>query len=198
MGLFDMLTSQLNGNAIQQLSNQLGADTGSVSNALQAALPMLLGALERKTHSEAGAEALHASLNREHDGTLLDNVAGFFGQPPTAQETQMVDDLLGERRQAAEQAIGQVSGLQGSAVGTLLSNLAPVLMGLLGQQTRSGGLGISALAGLLGQETQQLQSQQPAAMGLVNKFLDADGDGDVDLSDLITQGTGLLQRFLRG
>lgn len=197
MGLFDMLTSQLNGNAIQQLSNQLGADTGRVGTALQAALPMLLGALERQTRSEAGAEALHTSLNREHDGTLLDNVAGFFSQPPTAGDTQLVDNLLGERRQAAEQAIGQASGLQGNAVGTLLSNIAPVLMGLLGQQTRSGGLGISALSGLLGQETQQLQSQQPAAMGLVNKFLDADGDGDVDLSDLITQGTGLLQRFLR-
>lgn len=196
-GLLDMLTAQLDSRAVGQLSNQLGADSGSLATAIQAALPMMLGALERNTRSEGGAAALHNALSHDHDDGILNDMTGFFGQAPTEREIHVVDDIFGGRRQATERAIGQASGLDAGTVGGLLSNLAPVLMSALGQHTRQSQLGTNDLSSFLGQETQQMASQQPGVMGIVNQFLDTDGDGDLDISDIVRHGTGFLQRFLR-
>ena len=47
MALLDMLQQRLGGTAVQQISQQLGTDHGTTETAIQAALPMLVGALAR-------------------------------------------------------------------------------------------------------------------------------------------------------
>ena len=46
--VLDMLSQQLGGDAVKQMSAQLGADEGTVNNAITVALPMLLGGLALK------------------------------------------------------------------------------------------------------------------------------------------------------
>lgn len=195
--LLDLITSQLDDNSAGQLSNQLGASQGSLTSAIGAALPMLLGALERNTRTPSGAEALQNAIKRDHSGDLLNDLSGFLGQQPTQSDARMVDHILGSRRQAAERALEQASGLSPQATGGLLENLAPILMGALGQKSRSGGLDAGGLHSMIDSEARDLGKRQPAGMGALDQLLDADGDGDTDLSDLAQHGAKIFGSFMR-
>ena len=70
-GLLDLLGSQLNSGAVQQISGRLGADRNATSTA---ALPLLLGALAKNASSPDGARQLHDALARDHDGSRLGRV----------------------------------------------------------------------------------------------------------------------------
>ena len=77
-------------------------------------------------------------------------------------------------------------------MGKLLTSLAPVVLGALGKAQRQNNLDAGALAGMLGQERQQIESRQSQAAGIMGALLDTDGDGDVDMGDLPKHGAGLL------
>ena len=53
--IFDSVTQQLSGANLTQLSQQIGADEATTSQAMQAALPMLLGGLARNASNPEGA-----------------------------------------------------------------------------------------------------------------------------------------------
>lgn len=78
-GLLDLLNQQLSGPAVQQMSTQIGADPERTQKALAAALPMLVGGLARNTQSPEGAQSLANALERDHDGSLLEGLAGLLG-----------------------------------------------------------------------------------------------------------------------
>jgi hypothetical protein len=179
MGLLDMLQQQLGGNAVQQISQQLGTDHSATESAIQAALPMLVGALARNAKDPAQAGALANALSRDHDGSILDNVTGYLSQGGTGAGDSILGHVLGGNRQSVATGLGQVSGLDPAKAGMLLSLLAPLVMGALGRAQRSGNLDPGGLAGMLGAEHQSAAAAAPGVMGMLSRFLDRDGDGSV-------------------
>ena len=78
-GILDLLNQQLSGQAVQQMSAQIGADPASTQKALSAALPMLVGGLARNANqSPEGAQALANALDRDHDGSVLDSLGSLL------------------------------------------------------------------------------------------------------------------------
>jgi hypothetical protein len=179
MGVLDMLQQQLGGNAVQQISRQLGTDHGTTETAIQAALPMLVGALARKAQNPAQAGALSQALSRDHDGSILDNVTGYLSQGNAGAGDGILSHVLGGHSQAAATGLGQISGLDPGKAGMLLSLLAPLVMGALGKAQRSGNLDPGGLAGMLRSEHQAANAAAPGVMGMLGRFLDRDGDGSV-------------------
>ena len=82
-------------------------------------------------------------------------------------------------------------------VGKLLTMVAPLVMGALGKESRGRGMDAGALTQFLGQEKGELARQQPEGMGMLQGILDADGDGDIDLGDILKRCSGLLGKFLK-
>ena len=195
--ILDLIASQLDDKAVGQLGGQLGAQPDQLSGAINAALPMILGALTRNANSGTGAEDLRGTLERHHAGSVLNDVSDYFGQQPTQSESRMVDNIFGPKRQAAERALEQASGLSPQATGGLLENLAPLIMGALGQQSKSGGFDAGQLTKMLGRETDELRRREPAAMGSLDQLLDSDGDGQIDMSNLMQQGAKILGSLFR-
>ena len=103
--------------------------------------------------------------------------------------------LLGNKRGTVEKGLSQATGLDTGATDKLMAMLAPAVMGELGKQQREGGLDANALAGMLTKERDAIQQKEPKMMGLAGKLLDADGDGDLDLSDFVKQGSGVLGKL---
>ena len=175
-GLFDLLGTQLGGDAAQQLGARLGADTGTTSSAITAALPLLIGALAKNASQPDGAQQLHDALARDHDGSALE-------RPPADQSPSDGDAILrhvlGTRRDLAERGVSQASGLDLAKVGPLLSMLAPIVMGALGRQRREGGLGPGDLAAMLGGERDRIGAATPGMLGTLTQLLDRDHDGSI-------------------
>jgi len=136
---------------------------------------------------------LQSALDTKHDGGILDNLSGFLGQGDFTDGSKIVGHLLGGNAQNTENAISQESGVSSSDVGSILSMLAPVVMGLAGKQKQEQGLDMSGIASLFGDAIQnnQTDSSTSVAMNLATKFLDKDGDGNI-VDDLMDMGGSLL------
>ncbi|MEM6795085.1 MAG: DUF937 domain-containing protein [Acidobacteriota bacterium] len=198
MSLLEMLGGQLDDQAIQQMSQQLGIGSQETSRAVSAALPMLVGALAKNTSQSGGAQALAGALDRDHDGSVLDDVAGFLGQGGQGGSGQAIlGHILGGRQGGAEQAISRSAGVDQGSAGQLLSMLAPLVMGALAKQKQQSGLGAGDLAAMLGQERQRVEQSSSGAGSLLSQVLDRDGDGDIS-DDLAKIGGNLLGSFLSG
>ena len=93
--------------------------------------------------------------------------------------------------------ISKMSGLGGKQAGSLMTMLAPVLMGMLGKQKKEQNLDIGGLANLLNQQTHQRKSSGNPLFDMANQFLDADGDGSA-VDDIMGKvGGGLLKSLFR-
>lgn len=189
--LIEMLMENLSGEPTRQLSQKVGADEQSVSKALAGALPVLLGALNRNASSSDGAASLLSALDRNHDGSVLDDIGGFLGQGGSADGAGILKHVLGQKQGNVEAGIGKMSGLDSGSVGQILAMVAPLVMGALGKQKKQQGLDISGLTGLLGQEKETIQRRAPESTDLLSSLLDADGDGQIS-DDVMNIGGKLL------
>jgi hypothetical protein len=77
--LMQILDQALSGHTVDQISSQLGVDRDSAQNAIGLAVPVLLGALSRNASTPEGARALENAVERDHDGSILDNLGGLLG-----------------------------------------------------------------------------------------------------------------------
>ncbi|MEZ4656435.1 MAG: DUF937 domain-containing protein [Caldilineaceae bacterium] len=192
--LLDLLSQQLDANTVNQLSRQLGADSAATQTAINAALPMLLGALGRNASSADGAQALNNALARDHDGSILNDVLGAMSSGNTADMgAKILGHVLGGKQTSVQRGVSQVSGLDVDTTGQLLAMLAPVVMGALGQTKRQSGLDAGDLSDLLGGVQKQADSQ----LGGLAQLLDLDGDGSM-VDDVLNIGSQLLGGLFGG
>lgn len=133
-------------------------------------------------------------------GSVLGSVFGGGDEAPatqrgnTRQAADPISDgmailghVFGQKQQRVANGVSQVGGIDGQQSSQLMAMLAPVLMAVLGKLMSNRGGGADALGGLLGGESRQMQ-QQAGGGGLLGAVLDRDGDGDVDLADLMQNG----------
>ena len=187
-GLLDLLNSDLGKTLISSASTQLGQNKVQTSSALSTALPLILGAMKNNASTPQGAEGLLSALSKKHDGSILDNLGNTLGNSEVLSDgAGILGHIFGGKEQNVAQAVSKKSGLDLGSAMNLLKMATPVIMGVIGKQTRqnnvsdANGIG-DLLGGLLGSGAQKEQS-------LITKILDADGDGSV-IDDLIGMAAG--------
>lgn len=188
--LTQALMGALDPGAVQRMGQQLGLDPKHTEGAIQAALPLLLGAMGRNASDPQGAQSLHRAATRDHAGLDFGDVLGsVLGGQGQQAGTAILGHIFGARQQRASTGLGKIAGLDGAQASQLLAMLAPLVMNMLGKQTQQRDLGAGGLGDLLGGAVRSAQGGSP---DLVSAVLDRDGDGDVDFADLMQAGGGLL------
>ncbi|NET29598.1 hypothetical protein [Okeania sp. SIO1I7] len=173
MGLFDQIVGAINNpnqeastnqlssilGTVQQLSGNLGGDSGATQVAMSILGGHVRSALQQK-REESGNGAVQAIINQ------------FAGTDPNPQAVAS----LFSANQITEivQSISEKTGFDLSQIQNLLPTLVPLILNLL----------------KTGNDT---QNPNQASNNVLNSFLDADGDGDVDISDMM----GMASRFLK-
>ncbi len=192
-GILDLLNSDLGKTIISGVAGQTGQEESKTGSVLTMALPVLMQAMKRNTATQQGAEGLLSALNNKHDGSILDNLGGLFGG---GVDSNVLDDggkilghVLGGKQQHVENALSQKSGIDAGSVAQILKVAAPILMGVLGKQSRQQNVNNSngldgLLGGLLGGNSQQQEQS------FIESILDADGDGSVidDVAGMVLGG----------
>lgn len=181
MSVIDMIQQQLDSRTVQQIGQRIGADPAQTSQAIGAALPMLMAAMARNASDPNQASGLARALDEDHDGGILDNLPGYLSAPQgrAADGQGILRHLLGDRRSTVEQGLGRGTGLGAAQMAQLLPLLAPLVMAALGRVKRQQGLDAGGLAGVLGGEQEHIQRQAPGLMGALGGLLDRDKDGSV-------------------
>lgn len=194
--LLDIVRSTLDGPTVRRIANQIGASPAATARATTAALPALIGALDHQSASPAGASSLLAALDRDHDGSLLDDLGALLGGSTggtgkALDGAGILGHLLGGRRGGVESKIGEATGLGSGQIARLLEILAPIVMAALAKARRTEGGG---LGDILGKATQGSES---GLGGMLGSLLDQDGDGD-PTDDLARLGTSVLGGLFGG
>lgn len=167
MNLMEILQGQLSDDMLGQISEQIGADKQQTAVAANGVFATLVGGLANNASSESGLASLGAALDRDHDGSVLDDLMGMVGgmmqgnEAPAASALNgagILGHILGDRQEVAAQQISQSSGLNVGQIMKLLPILAPIVMGVLGRAKSSGSLDLGGLANILMGSAQTAQS----------------------------------------
>ncbi len=195
-GILDLLQGPMGQMIIQGASSQLGQDTHKTQSAIQAAIPMLMGALKKNASDPSKASGLMEALNSKHDGSILDNVMDIFGGGNVNEDViqegdKILGHVLGEKKEVVAMAIGKQHGLDMNSAMNILKMAAPIVMGMLGKQARqskvSNPMDLTNIIGnMMGGNSQAQQSQS-----MIEKLLDSDGDGSI-IDDLFNMGKGFF------
>lgn len=195
-GILELLNSDIGRQMISGVSNETKQPADKTASVVSMALPLLMGAMKRNASTPQGAAGLMNALNNKHDGSLLDNLGGFFGGG--VDDSQKTDGLgilghvLGGSQDNVVGALSQKSGMDSGSIMNILSTLAPIVLGYLGKEKRQqnvsseSGIG-DLLGGLMGGG-----SQQPKQQSLIESLLDGDNDGSVldDVAGMVLGGGG--------
>jgi hypothetical protein len=191
--LQDLLGQDQGDQAVEQISQNVGADSSLVSSAIQMALPALIGGLTNNASTPEGAASLNNALEQDHSGGgVLSNLGGLAGMifgggqeqapPPQANACGILGHILGSGQGQVAQEVSTKTGLGMGQVAQILMFLAPIVMGYLGKQKQEQGVGADGLGGLLGGLMGGGQPAQPASSGnamldMASNMLDSDRDG---------------------
>ena len=177
----EALLGLLQGQDLGQLAEQVGGNEGQVKNGVMAALPAMLTALSKNTGTEKGAQELNNALETKHDGSILDNLSGYLSNPDLKDGAGILNHLFGSQTSNVANAVSQSSGLDSNGSMKMLQMLAPVLMGMLGQQKKQNNLDAEGIGNLTSMLASNFGSEAGASgiMDVVTNLLDANKDGNV-------------------
>ena len=191
----EALLGLLQGQDIGNLASQVGGNEGEAKNGVMAALPAMLAALGKNTGTEKGAEELNNALEKKHDGSILDNLSGYLSNPDLKDGAGILNHLFGNQTSNVANAVSQSSGLDTNGSMKMLQMLAPILMGMLGQQKKQNNLDAKGLGNLTSMLASNFGSEAGTSgiMETVTNLLDANKDGNV-VDDIM----GMVGKFFGG
>ena len=191
----EVLLGLLQGQDLGNLASQVGGNEGEVKNGVMAALPAMLAALGKNAGTEKGAEELNNALEKKHDGSILDNLSGYLSDPDLKDGAGILNHLFGNQTSNVANAVSQSSGLDTNGSMKMLQMLAPILMGILGQQKKQNNLDAKGLGNLTSMLASNFGSEAGTSgiMETVTNLLDANKDGNV-VDDIM----GMVGKFFGG
>ena len=194
-GILDLLNSDLGKQLVNGASRETHQPEDKTAQVVQMALPLLMGAMKRNASTPEGAAGLMGALDNKHDGSLLDNLGGFFDGGVS--EEQKIDGLgilghvLGGSQDNVVGALSKKSGMDSSSVMKILQVAAPIILGYLGKQKRQQNVSSqSGIEGLLGGMLGGGRKQQRKQQSMIEMLLDGDNDGSVvdDIAGMVLSG----------
>jgi hypothetical protein len=174
MSVVDLVQQHLGPQEIQQISQQLGVDPATAQNAVQAAVPMMVGGMASTANQPAGASTIQ-SLFGSHGG-VLDNLGSILGAGAPADGGGLLGQILGQHQNTVQQGVQQASGLAPDQTKRLLMILGPIVLAALARrhsQNAAQGAGDASLSGTLRRDAEAAQAKAPSPQvgGLLGKIL---------------------------
>lgn len=171
------ITQQIAGGAARAMAQRIGISEGTANTAVQLAVPLILAALARNAAQPSGAEDLHQAIQKDHDGSIFDNLSGYLGNPESANGSGILSHVFGQQQPAVAGNLSQATGLDQNSATSLLAMVAPLVMGAVGKQQQQNGLDVSGLSNLLNEQQQEAEATAPDFMSSLNSMLDQNKDG---------------------
>ena len=134
--------------AVGTLSKTSGAKKTQVESLIGAALPLMLESMQQNASSQKGEQALTQALS-DHAGTDATDVKSFLSGVDAQDSAKILQHLFGDNTNKTVSALSKKTGMQKSQTMSILLQLAPLLLSLLGQQNQGSSGGIGSLLGTL-------------------------------------------------
>lgn len=157
-----------------QLSQQFSLSEGDTSSVLAQLVPVLAKGMQHNTQDSSGLEALAAALSKGNHSQYFDN-PGSTGQSASVQDgNAILGHLLGSK-EVSRGLAGRAernTGVNSDLIKKMLPVVAAIAMGALSK--KNAGVAASNMA-----PEARSAGQAGALGGLLESFLDVDGDGSM-------------------
>jgi hypothetical protein len=173
--LLDLVKEHLGPQELTQISQQLGTDQSTTQQAVNAALPALVGGVANTAQQPQGASTIQ-QLVGSHAG-VLGSLGSLLGAGAPADGGSILGRILGQNQQDVQQGVQQASGLGSDQTRKLLMILAPIVIGALAKRAMSPGNSndpaeIQKSLQQDGQQAkQQAEAHSPHLGGLLGKIM---------------------------
>ena len=172
MNIVDLVKEQLTSQVLGSLGSLAGTNEAQTKAASAAAVPALLGGLAKLAGNAQGAGQLASALGGLDLG-MLGNLAGVLGGANSSKVSNLGGGLLGTlfgntATSAIVETLASFLGIKGGVARSLLSYLAPVVLGTVAKQLTSSGKSIDAsgIQSLFADQGRNIQSAMPAGLSL--------------------------------
>ncbi len=157
-----------------QLSQQFSLSKGDTSSVLGQLVPVLAKGMKANTQQPSGLESLASALSKGQHAQYFDNPSAATREDAVQDGNAILGHLLGSKdvsRSLAGRA-EQNTGVSSDLIKKMLPVVAALAMGALSK--KSSGAAASNMA-----PQAQAPAQGGALGGLLESFLDVDGDGSM-------------------
>jgi hypothetical protein len=179
-GIEEIIRQQLSAERINEISQSIGADPATTRQAVDAAVPMLMGGMANRAASPGGAETINKAATQQ--GGMLDDIGGMLGGAGGlggvlggmlggAAGGGILGDLLGSKQADVEDGVTQASGLDRAKSGKLLMVLAPIVLAAIARHRSQSGSADTEVSTELQREADQ-HTSDPKIGGILGSILD--------------------------
>ena len=179
MNLFGELKELLLGDVANKAANLLGEKEDKVKTAIEGLIPTFVGGLMKRASNEAGATTLMNVVKKgNHDGSIIEQIGNLVNNKDSfAQVVEkgngLVSMLLPDKKSSIATMISQFAGVRNSSATSLLSIVAPIVVGKLGKMVTTQNLDKAGLANTLLDQRSILLDETPE--NLQTKMIDVLG-----------------------
>ena len=172
MNIVDLVKDQLTSQVLGSLGSLVGTNEAQTKAATAAAVPAMLGGLAKLAGTSQGAGQLASALGGLDLG-MLGNLAGVLGGSNASKMADKGGSLLGtlfgnSATSMIVETLASFLGIKGGIARSMLSYLAPVVLGTVAKQLTSSGKSIDAsgIQSLFADQSRNIQSALPAGLSL--------------------------------
>ena len=177
MALLDMLAGELLGTkSVGELCKSADASDGQVRQLVTKALPLFLSGMYQNSSTDKGAQSLEKALD-DHAPDAEKSTSAMLRKADIKDGEKIVRYVLGDNEEEVKKGLSQSTGLTQPQVSTLLGQLAPVILSLVGnykQEENSAGKADSSNlinvlgSALLGKDYQQVKPEKQKGLNLMS------------------------------
>ena len=188
MSLLDLITGSTGNQVAEQAENKFGISKSQIIALLIVAAPLVISYLKKKSENADEAEKLNAALDKDHDGSILNDPAQALNRGQEGDS--ILGHIFGGEKANVENQLSQNTGISMDKIGPIMAMLAPVIMGYIGQQkqannvTSGGGLG-DLLGGILGGSAQEAQASNNPLSDILGSVLGGASQSSGGLGDIL-------------
>ena len=171
MNLVDLVTSQLTGDVLGKLAGLTGTNEAQTRSATNAAVPALLTAFGKLASTNSGASTLANSLGGL-DLKTLGNLAGLLGGSQASGlgsiGGSLLTSLLGNNLGGLVSTIASFAGMQPGIMKTLLTYLAPIVLGAIANSFKGATPDAAGLMRLFSEQQSNIKAALPRGLSLAD------------------------------
>jgi hypothetical protein len=131
--IFDSIQQQVANTAVEQISQRLGIDPAVAQQTVNAAIPVITGAIAAHARS-GGAQVIHREATNQ-------------ASSPT--QSASLPQVFGAQQSAIEQRVSDATGISRGDASAVISAVAPAVLRGIGQHVQQHGIDAGQLSNVL-------------------------------------------------
>ncbi|MBS4025487.1 MAG: DUF937 domain-containing protein, partial [Clostridia bacterium] len=176
MDMMELMNLLGNKDMLDGISKNSGADSDKVGKLINMGLPTIMKAMNKNATSNDGAQSLLNAL-KQHENDDVEDMVKNPSKINRQDGEKILGHILSSKKDVVNNNLAKETGLGSDQVNKILSQLAPLLMGTLGQQQKNSNIDSNNVSNLLSDALGK--SAKGGMMDLAEKFLDSDKDGSI-------------------